>query len=59
MGTTLIHDRKSIADQERKKQKYKHRNNNKMLIIIRKRIGYQHFLISYSSSSATSSKDTP
>lgn len=27
MGTTLIHDRKSIADQERKKQKYKHRNN--------------------------------
>ena len=27
MGNTLIHDRKSIADQERKKQKYKHRNN--------------------------------
>ena len=50
MGTTLIHDRKSIADQERKKQKYKHRN---------KKIGYQHFLIFYSSSSATSSKDTP
>jgi len=57
MGTTLIHDRKSIADQER------NRNTNieiiKMLIIIRKRIGYQHFLIFYSSSSATSSKDTP
>ena len=29
-----------------------------MLIIIRKRIGYQHFLIFYSSSSTTSSKDT-
>lgn len=56
MGTTLIHDRKSIADQER------NRNTNieiiKMLIIIRKGIGYQHFLIFYSSSSTTSSKNT-
>ena len=55
MGTTLIHDRKSIADQERKKQKYKHRNNKNA---DNQRIGYQHFLIFYSSSSATSSKDT-
>lgn len=57
MGTTLIHDRKSIADQERKKQKYKHRNN-KNADNHSKKIGYQHFLFFYSSSSTTSSKDT-
>lgn len=57
MGTTLIHDRKSIADQERNRNT--HIEIIKMLIIIRKRIGYQHFLIFYTSSSATSSKDTP
>ena len=32
MGTTLIHDRKSIADQERKKEKSKHRNNKDPVI---------------------------